>query len=212
MMLEIIRRATPVGQVQSVSTRTTLQDGLRKQGGWIDLKGQLWQLLRPDVDLTEERWNEAARNLLILLGPYLVEATNPEVQAFLKWSPAIQPIAKGPNTTTATAENVFVHQTATDALRVRFDSIHAVKGETHAATLVVETFNRTHDIKSLVPVICGNKPATALTGSEISHCKRVFVGMTRPSDLICLAIFAAHVTDKDIAQLEQAGWRVEILS
>ncbi len=36
-------------------------------------------------------------------------------------------------------------------IEVQMGSIHAVKGETHFATLVLETHNHKHSIKSLLP-------------------------------------------------------------
>jgi len=92
------------------------------------------------------------------------------------------------------------------------DSIHGVKGETHAATLVVETFmDRSHDMKSILPVLCGEKTSASLTGAAIGHCKRLFVGITRPKELACIAVFREHVKDKQLTSLQKAGWFIEML-
>lgn len=211
-VLEIVRRSTPAGHAKPITTRNAIQDVLRQRGQWLELKRELWGLLHPDAELTEERWNDGMKKLLAVLQPCLIDPTAPELQAFLKWSPAIQALPKMGTTAAAATENVFVHQTATDTMRIRFDTIHGVKGETHAATLVVETFfNRTHDLKSLLPVLTGTKKAPALTGNAVDHCKRVFVGMTRPRELVCLAMFAEHVTETDVTSLERAGWQISKL-
>ena len=152
-------------------------------------------------------------DLIALLNPLLHETETPDMKRFLNWGPPVQPVEGGASPAAPIEQNVFFHQTVSDGLRLRFDSIHAVKGETHAATLVVETYiNRTHDLKSLLPVLCGSKSANSLTGAAIGHGKRVFVGITRPSELVCLAVFAEHIEDKELRALEHGGWRIEILS
>lgn len=211
-LLEIVRRSANSGQAV-VNSRTALLDSLRQLGNWTGLKTQLWDLLRPDTVLTESRWNAATAEIIGLLGPLLKKVGTADVQTFLKWTPALQPVARDPTNTAPNSENIFLHKTETDSVRLRFDSIHGVKGETHAATLVVETYmNRSHDMKTLLPVLCGNKPATSLNGTAVGHCKRIFVGITRPSELVCLAIFAEHLKPADAKQLEQMGWRLKYLS
>jgi hypothetical protein len=211
-LLELVRRAGAQGAPPPVSTRTALQDGMRETGQWLALKEVLWSLLRPDIPITEDRWKVAVDKLVGILGPLLQNPDVADVQDFLKWSPAVQEAPVPENVGGETDTNVFVHQAGENTLRLRVDSIHGVKGETHAATLVVETFmNRTHDIKSVLPVLCGKKAATSLTGSAIGHCKRIFVGITRPRELVCLAIYREHVGDKDVAYLEKAGWIVKCL-
>jgi hypothetical protein len=41
------------------------------------------------------------------------------------------------------------------------------------------------------------------------HCKRVFVGTSRPSHLLCLAISSEHIADAQITALATNGWKFE---
>jgi hypothetical protein len=104
--------------------------------------------------------------------------------------------------------NIHQHRTKDALLPIRFDSIHGVKGETHAATLVVETFGRQHDLQQLLPVLTGQTHGCQLKDSLRSHCKRAYVGMTRPSHLLCLGISADHINDTEMAALAANGWEV----
>jgi hypothetical protein len=53
--------------------------------------------------------------------------------------------------------------------------------------------------------------ATSLKVTAIAHCKKLFVGFTRPTDLLCLAIFSEHINEKDIKLLIKAGWHIDFL-
>ena len=41
---------------------------------------------------------------------------------------------------------------------MEFGSIHSVKGRTHLATLVLETFMKSHNMKSILDYLCGEPP------------------------------------------------------
>ena len=105
-------------------------------------------------------------------------------------------------------EGVYHHRAGDVSLPIRFDSIHGVKGETHAATLVVETFARQHDLKELLPVLTATQHGSQLRDTAPGHCKRVYVGMSRPSHLLCLAISSEHISDNQVAALGANGWNV----
>lgn len=211
-VLEAVRRATPDKQKPLIKSRTELKDFLITGGAYLEFKKLIWDFLRSDADLSENTWNAKVESLLALLKAIMPDANAPRVREFLAWCGNSEPEANGGVVIEAEAENVLMHRGVTAEISLRFDSIHGVKGETHAAALVLETFTRTHDMKSLVPILTGAKNAASLTGTAIDHCKRLFVGVTRPTDLVCLAIFSEHVTDEDIGSLENAGWHVERLA
>ena len=47
-------------------------------------------------------------------------------------------------------------------VELQFGSIHSVKGRTHLATLILETYNKTHNIKAILKDLC-NKPVKTKT-------------------------------------------------
>lgn len=69
-------------------------------------------------------------------------------------------------------------------------TIASVKGETHFATLVLETFNSSSfDISRLLPLFCGEKVASHYKDTvSRSHIKNLFVATSRPSRILCLAV------------------------
>ena len=86
--------------------------------------------------------------------------------------------------------------------RIQFDTIHGVKGETHDATLYLETeMNRSSDIVRILPYFGIGKAGTSPL-FDYSR-KLVYVGMSRPRKLLCLAIQeSTYIRSKNAFQ----GW------
>jgi DNA helicase II / ATP-dependent DNA helicase PcrA len=105
--------------------------------------------------------------------------------------------------------NVFSYPTAEPILRIRLGSIHSVKGETHAATLVMDTYFHKHHLSELKPWLLGVKKGKGNQGSRmIGRLKLHYVAMTRPSHLLCLAMRRNELSDVEISTLESRGWKV----
>ncbi len=106
-------------------------------------------------------------------------------------------------------DNVFCHPVEDPAVRIRVGSIHSVKGETHTATLVLDTFYYKHSYAALKPWLLGQKSGGAGEGRQnITRLKQHYVAMTRPTHLICLAARADTFTASEIEVLRGRGWRV----
>lgn len=75
-----------------------------------------------------------------------------------------------------------------DDIEIEIATVHAVKGETHAATLYLETFfNKYYESERLKEQFKGN----AYRGTDddtLKSLKVVYVGMSRPRYLLCVAI------------------------
>lgn len=103
-----------------------------------------------------------------------------------------------------------------DGGAIEISSVHAVKGETHTATLYLDTFYYGYDVHRILPFLNGILP----TGKEQSRVKEsmkvAFVGCSRPTHLLCVAIHADTaglkngrntVTEADLTELS-AKWEV----
>lgn len=101
-------------------------------------------------------------------------------------------------------------------VRIELGSIHSIKGETHAATLLLETFAYEHFIKSILPWMIGKKVngAEADSPRKKDRLRLSYVAFTRPKYLLGLAVpFKSlgnknQVIEKNIAKLEARGWNV----
>ncbi len=91
---------------------------------------------------------------------------------------------------------------------IQLGSIHSVKGRTHLATLVMETFWYSHNIKSILPWLY-NDPPKKKCGKEVKvRLKCHYVALTRAKGLICIALPQDLVNENSICKLEQAGWNI----
>ncbi|WP_416327629.1 UvrD-helicase domain-containing protein [[Eubacterium] hominis] len=71
--------------------------------------------------------------------------------------------------------------------KIVFDTVHGVKGETHDATLYVETEkSSSSDIRRVLPYLGVGKLGKSTEVERSRKC--VYVGMSRPKKLLCLAL------------------------
>lgn len=70
-------------------------------------------------------------------------------------------------------------------LPIELNTIAGIKGETHLATLVLETFYRCHNIENAIQVVFNIVKPNSDTIKRIKH---LYVSMTRPTNLLCLAL------------------------
>jgi DNA helicase II / ATP-dependent DNA helicase PcrA len=173
----------------------------------LEFQDLLRQFCLGTASFSEPEWKQILIALLgclkcLKLGPGTQEAKD----CFAYENP--RPTSTGMGTPATTVRNTFTHQSMLGSIDIEVGTIHSAKGETHAATLVVETYSRTHDLQKLLPVLTGQASASSLSGTERNHCKCIFVGMTRPAHLLCLAICADHLGNGDAAALQHQGWNI----
>jgi len=181
-------------------TRHQLMERFRK--GTHDepgVRALVTQLLR-EPGLSPETWSAVtlALGTLLLGGSPAADAT-----AFLTWG-----VSAGKGGLESAPTNVYRHSSGDRSVDIVVSTIHSVKGETHDATLVLETFEYDYDVSCVLPYLCGEAPKKKLGKRELSYMKRIFVAMTRPRELVCLALHEKHATDAQLACLKAAGWDV----
>ena len=144
--------------------------------------------------------------------------SSPEADGFLAWK-------DGPSGSTSlpvarkSRDNIYRYPNTDPKVHIRVGSIHSVKGETHTATLVLETFYMQHNLERLVPWLCGDKSGGLDIGVQYqSRLKLHYVAMTRPTHLLCLAMKMNTFKDgngdlnQELKQkLEQRGWQVRLI-
>ncbi len=106
-------------------------------------------------------------------------------------------------------DNVFRYPPEGTKVEVRVGSIHSVTGETHTATMVLDTYFRKHHLEALKPWLLGKKSGgVSENNTLLSRLRQHYVAMTRPSHLVCLAMREDCLADGDVAALKDRGWRV----
>ncbi|WP_158146877.1 UvrD-helicase domain-containing protein [Vibrio fluvialis] len=116
--------------------------------------------------------------------------------------------------------NIYRHMLSGDKefIDIKLGTIHSVKGQTHTATLLLESTNRGPILGQLKHYILGNESASNSEKTKKSWLNTLYVGLTRPTHLVCIAIPESHKktansapinwTQEDIDSLKKNGWKV----
>lgn len=127
-----------------------------------------------------------------------------ETDGFEAWH---QVAGAAPNSASARKVNVFVH----NGVEVKMGTIHSVKGETHDATLVLETKWYDQDLQKATNWLIETDKHPPRQIRQIERFKRLHVGMTRPRHLLCLAMNVTNNGDDKLSELAARGWRIHDL-
>lgn len=89
-------------------------------------------------------------------------------------------------------------------------TIASVKGETHAATLVLQSFfNKRYDVPDVLPFLCGTESSLGVKDGQIlKSLHNLFVAATRPRHYLAFAIHSSRLPDDKRGQLVERGWSI----
>lgn len=87
-------------------------------------------------------------------------------------------------------------------------TIHSVKGETHAATLVLETKHHEFDISKLIDYILGENTTKPTGVRKPKFMKQLYVAFSRPKHLLCVAMDKSRFPQAHINKDNYAGWKI----
>jgi len=204
---------------------TTLREFLKNNERWDSYRKLIHNILDDAYLIDEDTWGQICHALSAIfdLNPITAEAN--EYLAFHE-EEALQGndrCAGVPRDTLASLpENMILHP---DGFKIEISTIHAVKGETHDATLVLETKNHCFDLETMTPYLTGDLPseenpninlrptpsAAARFKPNQKFMRQFYVAMSRPKHLLCLAIHLDRISTPQITSLERLGWIVREL-
>jgi hypothetical protein len=162
------------------------------------------------------RWCRIVQEIAeALTGTFL---TDTDAEGFLAWEG--EPGATASTTTNAgSRDNVYRYSKDGKEVAIRVGSIHSVKGETHRATLVLDTFwqdkKGRHNLELLLPWLDGTRAGKDSKVQQNDRLRLHYVAMTRPTHLLCLAMKRSALNrdgslDQDaMKKLHDHGWLVQ---
>lgn len=155
-----------------------------------------------DTALEQATWGITTSSFAKLLKSILPQGASSAAEEFLTWNDA--PVVE--DAVHSVRRNVFEFVDGERKVNISLNTIHSVKGETHNATLVLTTSTtRLFDLKEALPLLA--RTGKMRTPASIPKLlKTLFVGITRPKDLLCLAIPGAHCNKEKSEALTSAGW------
>jgi DNA helicase-2/ATP-dependent DNA helicase PcrA len=168
----------------------------------------LW-LMEDRCALSKAHWTDIVLPAVLVIAG-AVAGRPVAASVFLDWRDNVATDTDEPLRKTA---NKFAYPQKDPKVSIRLGSIHSVKGETHTATLVVESYHKAHHLQKLIPWLAGKRPKPGTDNTDedaalIERLKLHYVAMTRPSHLLCLAMRADALKAKDLDAIKARGWRV----
>lgn len=151
----------------------------------------------------EQRWNEFCEKLVSTLG-----VAPPFPQAAINYS-VFNPVT-GNSTETRRSKVQF----SQGDINIKLGSIHSVKGKTVDSILVLETevwkkSKRAMDLATVVPHAFATENKTFADDPVIlAAATNIFVAVTRPRELLCLAMRKAAVSEEVINAARDGGWEI----
>jgi len=95
---------------------------------------------------------------------------------------------------------------------VSVDTVAMTKGETHLATLYLESFggqSKRFDLVEAIGLITGRFTAKRKVPPSVKpQLRNVYVGLSRATQFLCLAVNSERLAGDDSVALKAAGWRV----
>lgn len=184
---------------------------LAKYGRFVHewaVKGNL-----PKRDVWQESCSSQIRQIAEVIASEPL--SNENANHFLRWQ-GIESESLTEPEAVKRKDNIYRYTKDGKTVHIRVGSIHSVKGETHTATLVLETYYYSHNLQSIMPWICCDKVGrSGANKTNIQRLKIHYVAMTRPTHLLCLAMKKSSFENgkgelnKDLLnRLSDRGWRI----
>jgi uncharacterized protein YebE (UPF0316 family) len=102
------------------------------------------------------------------------------------------------------------------ALQFSLGTVAGMKGETHLASLVLESYggrSKRYDLELALQCIAElGKGIAKLSTTQRDQMRNVYVAMSRPTRFLCLAANQSRVTPETRSALEAKGWKIEYVA
>jgi hypothetical protein len=92
-------------------------------------------------------------------------------------------------------------------LEIDISTVHGVKGETHTATLYLETFYYSHESEHLEDQLKGTPIKTTTKKRAKQAAQMVYVGFSRPTHLLCFAVHEKRFSKLE-AGIDKNVWEI----
>jgi DNA helicase II / ATP-dependent DNA helicase PcrA len=205
-----IARKSPHRRVIDLLTETdALANYLALQDMIVTSRGEIMQ----------DNWNAVTLPFVEAIVKQLSGAAtvNADIAAFLAW-PKTNLSPEGEAAPLARNDNLLAYPSDAPQVWIRLGSIHSVKGETHTATLVLDSFYFDHHLTELKPWLLGKKIGGSTVNKKgktvfestrtLGRLKLHYVAMTRPTHLLCLAMRKDAFADGELEILAGHGWTI----
>jgi DNA helicase II / ATP-dependent DNA helicase PcrA len=223
-ILRLLRKADKRDENGRYFSATTQREFLKNNEMWDNYRKLIHTMLGDAYLIDEVTWGDIRHALSAIIGLNPIPAEAIEYLAFHEEGlQGTDPGAGVPrDALESLPENMILHP---DGFKVEISTIHAVKGETHDATLILETKNHCFDLETMIPYLTKDLPSDENPNGDLrpspsavarfkpnqKFMRQFYVAMSRPKHLLCLAIHSDRISTVQKAALEELGWNVREL-
>lgn len=219
-IFQLIELVVPNTVTGSVRNLRRLRELLSKDPAALrTLENLLWLWCIEAVPLNEPEWHsQLLHELRRALEPVLGKQRNDEAKAFCRWSTDFRGGVTSEGTFYGRPPNRYRFPEQTPSVEIEVGTIHSAKGQTHTATLVLETFSYKHDIGDLFDWLVGDKRGAERKDGvqRLDRLRLIYTAMSRPTHLLCLAmrnevLEATRDRNATVDALQGRGWKLKFL-
>lgn len=172
----------------------------------------LWKYAIRGAVLTETDHPKLLAVLRKILQPIIHDQWIDAENSFVTWSNdeivqgAVEPKDLSPTNTYRVTHD-------SRSVDIKFGTINSAKGQTHTATLVVDTMFHSYDLAKVKPWLLGSRSGLGAgdTAQLAGRLRLNYVAMTRPTHLLCLAMRREDIDSTEEQKLIDRGWRVRTI-
>ncbi len=194
-------------------TSMSLRYILEADNNWSEFRKTLHLLLNDKHPLNQRLWAHICEILILLFD---FQDTPLEANEYLVYSEESSAIARKndveleehDNSVISLPENMVKHP---DGFQIHLSTIHGVKGETHDATLVMETKYYNYDIGQLLNHMAGLNVERITQQRKTKFSRQLYVAASRPRHLLCLAIHSDRISQPQRDAMIGLGWSLSDL-
>ena len=186
-----------------ISRRAFIQLLTTQPGADASFRELLRVMVMPSA-VDQDGWHALTGALIECVIPWIPVPLPAAANDYLVW----QQDPPNPEEAAAIRHDVYRHVRGERFVDIHVGTTHSVKGETHHATLVLETQKRrVFDTREAVPFLVAQPGGQAARNNTASEMLRVmFVSVSRPSRILCIAIHKDHVPVGSWQLLRNRGW------
>lgn len=168
----------------------------------LPFRGEFCEIVHQPIS-TEEEWGIVRVNLQSLLYKYF----EVDISSYggLEWNNL--PIIDSKGADISPINQIKFISDDNRCVDMCFNSIHAAKGRTYLAALIVDTFWYESNFKAILPWLKGESPQINARNRQRLKCH--YVAMSRAKALLGIAIPYDRITRNDVNDLEKSGWTIK---
>lgn len=174
---------------------------IQRLKSWLSNNNKLNQfnlffLKATQKELTKENWDSIRRELINI---FELDYETIIQNIFLEFDSNYQHQIESENNNL----NRYYYSENGQEIAIDIGTIHSIKGETHTATLVLETKYYQNDIAHVIDILLGIDSKKQIAAQKTQFMKRLYVAMSRPKHLLCLACDKSIFTEERINKINK---------